>query len=67
MPTNTTSSASFQADNNFSGFEFTSYSPVFSQMISDCFGRDEPITKIYPPYNSKNRAKRLRKKFNKKS
>jgi hypothetical protein len=52
----------------FSGFEITSNSPAFSKMVAECFGNDQPITKTYlePSLNnSKNRAKRARKKSKK--
>jgi hypothetical protein len=62
----------FQTDNDsislFSDFEITSNSPAFSKMVAECFGNDYPISKTYSePFtnNSKNRAKRARKKSKK--
>ena len=52
----------------FSDFEITSYSPAFSKIVAECFGNEQPITKTYlepSPNNSKNRAKRARKKSKK--
>lgn len=52
----------------FSDFEITSHSPAFSKMVAECFGNDQPITKTYSEpasKNSKNRAKRARKKSKK--
>ena len=52
----------------FSDFEITSDSPAFSKIVAECFGNEQPITKTYlepSPNNSKNRAKRARKKSKK--
>jgi hypothetical protein len=62
-PTSQNDSISF-----FSDFEITSDSPAFSKMVAECFGNEQPITKTYlepSPNNSKNRAKRARKKSKK--